>query len=118
MQSCINVTYSGSLTPAEVSLYGVVSGTGLDDYLDLVVEVGHGGAGPECERFTPMATVFSGTLAGFGVRHSDFADGLRAWTPATSPEVRSYRFTVTLQDDNRAQGKSATATFSWEAQNR
>jgi hypothetical protein len=27
-----------------------------------------------------------------------------------------YRFTVTLQDDNGAQGESAVVGFTWEAQ--
>ncbi len=31
--------------------------------------------------------------------------------------MAGYRITVTLQDDNAAQGKTATADFVWEAQN-
>ena len=37
---CIVVTYSGSLVPADVNLYGVSGGTGLDVYLDVTVEEG------------------------------------------------------------------------------
>jgi hypothetical protein len=31
---------------------------------------------------------------------------------------RSYRITMTLANDNAAQGKDANVTFTWEAQNR
>ena len=42
---------------------------------------------------------------------------LAALSRATDPSTRTYRITVTLQDDNAAQARSATAGFTWEAQN-
>ena len=117
---CIVVTYSGSLLPSDVNLYGVSGGTGLDAYLDLTVEEGTGGQFGDCNfggGFTPIGpAIFTGTLASFDGLHTDFASGAGAWIPGANPESRTYRFTVTLQDDNGAQGLGATATFTWEAQ--
>ncbi len=113
---CIVVTYSGSLLPADVNLYGVSGGTGLDVYLDVTVEEGSGGIFGNCAGFTPTSTIFTGTLTSFAATHTNFATGAGAWNPAANPESRTYRFTVTLQDNNLAQGLNATATFTWEAQ--
>ena len=117
---CIVVTYSGSLLPSEVNLYGVSGGTGLDLYLDLTVEEGTGGQFGDCSfggGFTPIGpAIFTGTLATFASSHFNFGNGAGVWDPAANPESRTYRFTVTLQDDNGAQGLGATATFTWEAQ--
>ena len=114
---CIVVTYSGSVLPADVNLYGVSGGTGLDVYLDVTVEEGSGGTFASCAGFTPIGpAIFTGTLTSFAATHTNFATGAGAWNPAANPESRTYRFTVTLQDNNAAQGLSATATFTWEAQ--
>ena len=115
---CIVVTYSGSLVPATVNLYGVAAG-GLDAYLDLTIEEGSGGEFGDCSfggGFSPTSTIFSGTLTSFAATHTNFTNGAGAWLPAANPESRTYRFTVTLQDNNLAQGLNATATFTWEAQ--
>lgn len=113
---CIVVTYSGSLLPSDVNLYGVSGGTGLDTYIDLTVEEGSGGVFNNCTGFTASATIFTGTLASFAATHTNFANGAGAWNPTANPESRTYRFTATLQDNNAAQGLNATATFTWEAQ--
>ncbi len=113
---CIVVTYSSSMLPADVNLYGVSGGTGLDAYLDVTVEEGSGGIFGNCAGFTPTSTIFTGTLTSFAATHTNFATGAGAWNPAANPESRTYRFTVTLQDNNLAQGLNATATFTWEAQ--
>jgi len=114
---CIVVTYSGSLVPADVSLYGSTGGSGLDAYLDMTVDIGTGGVFGDCTGFSLSSTPFSGTLASFSATHTNFASGVLAWSPAATPQSRTYRFTLTLQDDNAAQGLNATATFTWEAQN-
>lgn len=113
---CIVVTYSGSVLPADVNLYGVSGGTGLDAYLDVTVEEGTGGVFGNCTGFSPTSTIFTGTLTSFAATHTNFTNGAGAWNPAANPESRTYRFTVTLQDNNLAQGLNATATFTWEAQ--
>ena len=127
--SCITVTYTGSL-PSSVRLYGATGGTGLDQYLNLRVLRGTNSSpsGQSCSGFTPDATdyrgsgagvVFDGTLQGFA---DDYASGLvdpvaaspESWTTS---EVHSYRFEVSLQDTDAAQGKTASQTFTWEARN-
>jgi len=113
---CILVTYSGSLLPADVNLYGVSGGTGLDAYLDLTVEEGSGGVFGNCTGFSATSTIFTGTLTSFAATHTNFGNGAGVWDPAANPESRTYRFVVTLQDNNAAQGLNATATFTWEAQ--
>jgi len=116
--NCIVVTYSGTLLPADVVLYGVSGGSGLDAYLDLVVEEGTGASFGTCVGFSATSTIYTGgTLADFAVAHTNFGNGAGVWVPSANPESRTYRFTATLQDNNLAQGLNATATFTWEAQN-
>ena len=114
---CIVVTYSGTLLPSDVNLYGVSGGTGLDAYLDVTIDEGTGGSFASCAGFTLTSTIFAtNTLNNFATNHTNFTNGAGAWLPAANPESRTYRFTVTLQDNNLAQGLNATATFTWEAQ--
>jgi hypothetical protein len=117
---CIVVTYEGTLVPADVVLYGVSGGTGLDAYLDVVIEEGSGGVFGDCTAlggFTLNSTPFTNTLANFSATHTNFGNGITGWSPAANPESKTYRITVTLQDNNAAQGLNGTATFTWEAQN-
>lgn len=117
VEKCIVVTYKGTLLPADVVLYGVAGGSGLDAYLDLIVEEGTGAAFGDCSGFGAPSTIYTGTLADFAVAHTNFGNGAGIWSPSANPESKTYRFTVTLQDDNAAQTLDATATFTWEAQN-
>ncbi|MEM7094855.1 MAG: TasA family protein [Actinomycetota bacterium] len=112
---CITLTYSGSFTPATVRMYGTATGA-LATYLDTTIEVGTGGNFGDCTGFTPSSTIYTGTLAAYAASHVDWASGLGVWSPAASPESRTLRFTVDVQDDNNAQGLSASADFTWEAQ--
>lgn len=113
---CIEVTYTGSLT-SDIHLYGTVGGDGLADFLDVDIEVGTGGDFGSCTGFVASSTLFDDELDAFGAAHTDFVSGLEGTAGATDPTSRTYRITVTLQDDNDAQGLSATAGFTWEAQN-
>ncbi|MBV8983480.1 MAG: hypothetical protein JO248_03455 [Acidimicrobiia bacterium] len=119
---CINVTYTGSLT-ANVHMYGTaVSGAGtLADYLNTTIDIGTGaagGAGHSCTGFVLGSNLFpTATLTSFGTTNTNFATGLAGNDGATNPTTKSYRVTVTLQDNNAAQGKTANASFTWEAQN-
>ncbi len=64
-------------------------------------------------------TATNGDLGTFLALPSDYANGVDAWSVAggAPDDMAGYRITVTLQDDNAAQGKTATADFVWEAQN-
>ena len=116
---CIKATYSGSLVPATVKLYGVSGGTGLDAYLDVTIDIGTGGVFGNCTGFIADGgpSAFSGTLAAFAATHTNFANGIAGWSPAVNPESKTYRVIVSLADNNAAQGLNGTATFTWEAQN-
>jgi hypothetical protein len=125
---CIRVTYGGSLD-ANVRLYATVSGA-LAPYLTLSVTRGTETAPSfdSCSTFTadPIdyrgvgpGVVYSGLLSAYP---TGYATGLvdpptgtvETWTTG---ESHSYRFTITLNDDNAAQGLSATSSFHWEARN-
>ena len=126
--SCILLTYSGTLD-STVRLYGTVAG-GLAPYLTLTVTRGTDSAPSfdSCASFSADPTDYIG--AGAGVIYqaalsafpATYATGLvdptsgspESWTAS---EVHSYRFVVTLVNDNNAQGQNATAAFTWEAQN-
>jgi predicted ribosomally synthesized peptide with SipW-like signal peptide len=112
---CITVTYDGNL-PSSVRLYGETAGSGLDPYLDVTVTRGTmPDADFDCNGFTPDAgggVVYDGTLGDYP---DDYANGIvdpEAWT---NGEQHAYRFEISVQDDNGAQGKSASQAFSWES---
>jgi hypothetical protein len=115
---CITVTYSGTLSPADIRLYGTVAGTGLATYLTTTIEIGSGGSFASCAGFVVGSTPYSGTLASFGSTYTNWASGLANWTTASTPESKTLRFTTTLPSgaSNSAQGLTASATFTWEAQ--
>jgi hypothetical protein len=113
----MTVTYTGTTAPAAVVLYAStdnVTGNGLEKYLHLTVEIGgvsdEGGVG----TFTTPA-LFSGTLDAFGAFHTSYVDGIE-WIVGESGESRTFRFTITLLDDDRAQGLDTTVAFTWESQ--
>lgn len=115
---CIEVTYSGSLDP-EVRVFGAVTGgTGLEDYLDLTIERGTGTCGAFGNDATVWSTGADGDLGVFLANSSDYATGVDTWRPAGGgpDDTVPYRITVTMQDDNGAQGLASTVAFTWEAQ--
>lgn len=112
---CIEVTYSGTLTPADVRIYGTSSGA-LAPFLDTTIEIGTGGSFGDCTGFTPTSTLFNNTLDNYSTTHTNWATGLAAFTAASNPTVRVFRFTVDVQNNPAAQGLSGNADFTWEAQ--
>ena len=125
--SCVKVTYTGSLG-AGMALYASAVGP-VGDYVNLTVTPGTGNVTfPGCTGFTPDAggPIYTGTLKGFADAHTNFANGLvdnpgSATSWATNDAV-VYQFTLTLQDNNAANGVSSALStgahsFSWEARN-
>lgn len=112
---CLELTYAGSLTPADVRMYATTTGT-LKTYLNTTIEVGTGGDFSDCTGFTPTSTIYSGTLANFETTHTDWTSGLAVFTAAANPTVRVLRFSVELANNQAAQGLSSTAEFTFEAQ--
>ena len=127
---CIKVTYGGSLD-STVKLYATVSGD-LAQYLTLKVTRGtDSGTYPTC-NFTPDTRDYTGNGAGviyngnlsaypttYGAGITDpenSTGGTETWTGSPN-ETHAYKLEVTLQNNSAAQGKSATASFTWEARN-
>lgn len=108
-ERCIELRYEGSQPEVQVSLFTEVEGTGLEEFLQVTVEVGEGGRFGDCSGFSPTERVFSGSLAELAARSGQPSTTLR------DGEEVTYRFTVTLRDDDRAQGTTASADFLWEA---
>jgi hypothetical protein len=130
LENCIEVTYDGTLA-ANVVLYAANLTPGLDEFLDLRIEIGNsaGWAGTAtadgeaaCDgTFSSEDLVYDGTLADFALDYSafsdfDFASGDFGWD-TTDGLVKTYYFVVTVQDDNAAQGLDSQVDFVWEAQN-
>ena len=112
---CIAVTYSGTLTSGvSVKLYGTSSGA-LASYLNLTVEQGTGGGFGSCAGFSG-SQIYSGTVSGFAGSYTSFGTGLTGFSPVANPETHTYRLTITVQNDNNAQNKTASADYTWEAQ--
>ena len=112
---CITVTYAGTALPAPVRLHATTTGT-LDTYLDTTIEIGDGGSFGDCTGFTPDSTLFNNTLANLSTTHTNWATGLATHTAAVNPTAKTFRITVTVQNDNNAQGLTTNATITFETQ--
>lgn len=127
---CIDVSYSGSL-PANVKLYGTGGGTGLNQYLTLVVTRGTFSGTPtsgSCTGFTNDSTsyigqgagvIYSGTLASWPGSAGSAQMDPTAASPATwaTGNAHGYQFQVTLGSNAAGQGLTGTETFTFEADN-
>lgn len=119
---CIKVTYSGSLD-ADVKLYASTVGAGAQ-YVNLKITSGTGDS-PDCTGFTADASntvVYDGTVKGFADAHTGWSNGLGdnplAATKWAQNDAVTYKFDVSVQDDNNAQGATTgTHSYTWEARN-
>ena len=126
VQTCIKLTYTGSLA-ADVHLYTTSSIGALGQYLNLTIDKGSfsgAPAFPSCTGFTADAggPIYSVTLANFASTKTGFATGVPAYpgsqTQWNQNDTLVYRFTLTVQDNNAAAGTTTgTHSFVWEAQN-
>ena len=124
---CVKTTYTGSLD-ADVKLYASAVGT-AGNYVDLTVTPGSGSPTfPGCTGFVVDAggAVYTGTLKGFADTHNSYATGLAdnpgAATEWVSNDSVVYQLTLTVKDDNAANGvttalATGTHSFTWEARN-
>jgi hypothetical protein len=120
---CFTVHYGGDVD-AQVRLHGQHTQVGSKDlapFLQMSVVCGQfPGAAPAakgCAGFVPDAgaPLFSGALDQLP---ASYADGIA--DPATwhKDDTATYRVSVQLADDDRAQGGGGTASISWGARNR
>jgi hypothetical protein len=117
VERCIDVTYTGTVDPTAVLLYASSAPTGtLAPYLDLTVQVGTDNSPVygDCTGFVSSGTVYSGTVTTFASTHAGYATGATTWNPVGSPETRTFRFVLSVQDNTAAANKTSTFGFSWE----
>ena len=121
VQRCIDVTYTGNIDPLLVRIYATAPPTGtLGTYLNLTVDVGDDttDAFGSCTNFGAVGgstNVYTGTLAGFAAAHPDYANGRSTtWDPTGTGQTKTFRFTVSVQDNPSAEGLTSTFGFSWE----
>jgi hypothetical protein len=121
VSKCIDVTYTGTVDPLPVKLYTTTPPTGtLQTYLNLVIDVADDNADAfgTCTNFGLVggsSNVYSGTLQGFATTYSDYASGRpTTWDPTGTGQTKTFRFTVSVQDNPAAEGLSSTFGFSWE----
>jgi len=121
---CIVVTSSGSL-PSNVKLYATNAATtkNLAANINLSITQGTGGSFGSCTGFTPDttgATLYTGTVAGFGAAATGFGNGVGTWAPTgAATEARSYQisYSVKTEAPDTTQGGTAALGLTWEAQN-
>jgi predicted ribosomally synthesized peptide with SipW-like signal peptide len=127
---CIKVTYTGSLD-ADVHLYTTSTINAVGQYIDLTIDKGTlSGANtfPNCTNYVnETSNIYSGTLSNFASTKNSYANGINADPGAATKWVTNdyvvYRFTLTMQDNNLANGGSGGALtsglhdFTWEARN-
>jgi hypothetical protein len=113
---CIEVAYDGNVDPQPVRLYAAAATGDLSPYLDLTIEIGAAAAGSfgNCDGFVASSALYRGTLADFATRHDSWSTGVATWDPGPDAEARTFRFTVSVQDDPVAEGRSVVFGFSWE----
>ena len=111
-ERCVAIGYQqGAAIAADLGLYATAGGSGLADYLDVTIEQGTGGTYSSCAGFAG-SVVYTGTLAALAQVHGDPTTQLPLGMTNTGDGVASYRFRVSVRDDNRAQGTTASAVFA------
>ena len=124
VDECITVTYSGDVN-SDVKLYLPETVTPLGQYVDLTITPGTD-ASPsfgDCTGFVAdPAPVYTGTLSAFRASHNSWANGLaddpEGQTEWSTGDTVTYRFQLTVQNDNNAQGlATGTHRLVWEARN-
>jgi hypothetical protein len=127
---CIQVSYTGTL-PANVKLYGTGGGTGLNQYLSLVVTRGTFTGSPasgSCTGFTADSTnyiaqgagvIYSGTVANWPATAGTALTDPTAASPANwnTGNAHGYEFQVTVQSNTAGQGLTGSEAFVFEADN-
>lgn len=125
---CIRVDYASTGgVQSGLKLFGATGGTGLANYLDVRIRRGTmpaPGASGDCTGFTPDLMDYEGDGAGVFVNTqldqfpTSYASGID--DPVTSwanGDSAVYEITLSVQNDNAAQGLAATQDFSFEARN-
>jgi hypothetical protein len=119
VQSCIAVTYAGTLQ-ATVHLYAQNVGGTISPYINLTVTRGEGANafGSACTGFTTTGTgdgqIYNGTLSAFATTYATGIVDPQNWS---ANDVHVYKFVASLANNPAAQAAAGSADFVWEAQN-
>jgi hypothetical protein len=119
VQSCIAVTYGGTLQAA-VHLYALVIGGTIAPYINLTVTRGEGANafGSACTGFTTTGTgdgqIYNGTLSAFPTTYATGIVDPQNWS---TNDVHVYKFVASLANNPAAQAAAGSANFVWEARN-
>jgi hypothetical protein len=112
---CLPVQFNGSIDGVTVRLIGRNrGGTGLDEFVDTVVEVGEG-SDNECGDFVVGRTEFEGTLGDLWQQHGDFETGLEILESANDGDNATVRIQMEVESDNQAQGLTSAFSILIEA---
>lgn len=106
---CINIAYTGSILPVELTMTTEVEGD-IAEFVDVDVETGFDGGFGACDGFRSDGSIFDGRLDAMVEPDLSLGD-IRI-----DGEQRSFRFTFDLADDAAAAGRSGTVDFVWEAE--
>ena len=127
---CIQVSYTGTL-PSTVKLYGTGGGTGLNQYLNLVVIRGTFSGSPaagSCTGFTAdtnnyiaqgAGIIYSGTVANWPTSAATALTDPTSASPAvwSTGTSHGYELQATVLSNAAGQGLTGTETFTFEADN-
>jgi len=112
-ENCLVLSYRDlPVGPNGLGMYGVADGTGLAEFLRFTIQIGSGGGYGDCSGFSG-STVYSGSLADFGRFHSAPSNQLLLSTLDSAAGNVTLRVQLVVRDDNRAQGLTASAAFTW-----
>lgn len=106
---CIEVTYTGSVLPVDLTLAAIGKGD-IAPFIDVVVEDGSGGGFDDCVGFESEELIYEGVLADLERTPLDLG------RIRNTGESLSFRFTFDLRDDADAVGRVGSVDFIWEAE--
>lgn len=125
---CITVSYGGNLPTSGVKLYIKTgdladSTPSLASYINMTVSEGTD-TNPttfgDCTGFVAdgvgQPIVNNVALATIATSNTNYATGAGVWAPsATASKVYQFTYTLSASTPDTVQGKTATASFTWEA---
>ena len=76
---------------------------------------GAGGGFGDCRGFAPEKLIYRGTLSDFTRRYRSAEVGLETFVARASPTTSTFKFTVSMDDQDATPGESASADFVWHS---
>lgn len=104
---CINIAYTGTVLPVDVTLAVETFGD-IADYVDMTVERGVSGGFGACDLFQSVEVVSQSRLA-------ELSDGVEVGQFSNEGDSMTFRVTFELIDSAAAAGRAGTVDFVWEA---